>query len=339
MTLSNTSVQAVRKAGLHIIGCTPAIEQQMKAIPWRAVKSLDNSAPLAVAADAGVPIRILRLYGIEQMDPVTAAQRWLQQDLSHTTHLQLCCESARGYDPAWQREVIAAVDAGGYGGRYLVGNFATGNPDHVDHRNGYVHFPQLEPLYDLLRMPRVDLGLDEYTGILPSNPEWSQWVPWTVLRHRLIIADLAHQGIEPDVYILESGVDNVKPVVSGHGGWIEAGYTAEQMAALMAYLDEQDASDHHVQCRCYFTSGPTPDWVHYDMSAPDDVYIAQVTQKGQKVFLVQAGHLNIENNCNTGLRGETGAPGRRGSAPRAAPGRALPTSFLRKPPPASRRAD
>ncbi len=265
--------ESVRRSalGLHVIQPSVAVDAVIRAAPWAAVKSLASpsggapGAPLATAAAAGIPIRILRLFGIEQMGSSAAVQRWLQQDLTHASHLQLCCESDRGDDPVWQGEVIAGLRAGGYGGRYLVGNFPTGNPAQVVTTPRGPHFPQLEPLYPLLQQSGVDLGLDEYTGILETDPRWSQWAPWTVQRHRVILEDLGRQGISPDVYILESGGDNVPPEMHG-GGWQARGWRSSEYVALLRGIDRQDQQDSAVQCRCLFTLGATPDWASYEIA-------------------------------------------------------------------------
>ena len=278
------------KLGLHIIGNPPGAADTirsanwgavaadtMRSANWAAVKCVDDSAPLATAQSAGIPSRILRLWDIERMGSSAAARRWLQQDLSHVTHVQLCCESARGLDPVWQGEVIAGLRSGGYSGRFLAGCFATGNPTQVQEGvHAGPHFPELMPLVPLLQQPDVDLGLDEYTGLLNTDPRWAQWAPWTVQRHRLMLQCLAYHDWQGAVYILESGGDNVQPVTDG-GGWQTRGWSAAQFLSLLQYLDQQDQQDEAVRCRCLFTLGATPDWASYEIApivGPLAAYVA-----------------------------------------------------------------
>ncbi len=277
--------------GLHVIQWKGSVtDAAIRAAPWAAVKALDDSAPLATAQSAGIPSRILRLWDIERMGSSAAAQRWLQQDLSHVTHVQLCCESARGLDPVWQGEVIAGLRSGGYSGRFLAGCFATGNPARVQEGvHAGPHFPELMPLVPLLRQPDVDLGLDEYTGLLPSrgdpagtpDPRWAQWAPWTVQRHRLMLQCLAYHDWQGAVYILESGGDNVQPVTDG-SGWQTRGWSAAQFLSLLQYLDQQDQQDEAVRCRCLFTLGATPDWASYEIAPVVGQLAAYVAAAGRK---------------------------------------------------------
>ena len=239
------------------------IDAAIRSAPFVCIKALNDSAPLATAAAQGIPVRILRLYGIEQLGAGDAVNRWLQQDLSHATHLQLVCEDSKGYDAQWQGAVIEGL-APHYGGRYLIGGFPTGNPTQVT--GDPSHFPEFEPLYPLLRRADVDLALDEYGASLPTDATWAQWNPWTAQRHRLIVADLARQGIAVHVAITESGRDDVQPDAADKtaGGW-QLHWTAEQYMAFLAALDAGDQADDAVICRCIFTLGGTSDWASFEL--------------------------------------------------------------------------
>lgn len=243
---------------------SPAVDAAIRSAPWAAVKSLGNTQPLATARDAGIPVRILRMYGIERLDASQAVAQWLSADLSVVTHVQLVCEDQRGYDAGWQQAVIDGLRNGDYRGRFLVGGFATGNPSQIVVQGNDAHFPEMEPIYPLLRRPDVDLAVDEYSGILASDPRWAVWAPYTAQRHRLIVADLARQAIAARVLITESGGDNVQPVTTG-GGWRTRGWSANDYVALLQALDAGDQTDAAVFCRCVYTLNATPDWASYEI--------------------------------------------------------------------------
>ncbi len=253
------------KLALHVHQPSPAVDAAIRSAPWAAVKSLGNTQPLATARDAGVPIRILRMYGIERLDPAGAVAMWQGADLSAVTHVQLVCEDARGYDAAWQQAVKDGLRAGGYAGRFLVGGFATGNPQQIVDTPAGPHFPELEAIYSLLRRPDVDLALDEYSGILADDPRWPAWAPYTNQRHRLIVADLSRQGIAVKVLITESGGDSIQPEASG-GGWQTRGWTAGDYLALLMALDAGDQTDDALIGRCIYTLNATADWAAFEIA-------------------------------------------------------------------------
>jgi N-acetyl-anhydromuramyl-L-alanine amidase AmpD len=233
---------------------------------WSAWKSVNSTAPLAVAASAGIPVRIFRDTSTDAAGSTDAANILLAHDLSAVTHLQICCESGRSLDPVWQTEVYYGLRNGGYGGTILVGALPTGNPTQITVVGNDPHFPELEPLYPLLRLTGIDLALDEYTGILSTDPRVPAWWPYTAQRHRLIVADLARQGIAVQVVITESGADNVQPEASGQGGWQARGWAAADYLTTLQALDAGDQADAAVLCRCVFASNPTPDWAAFDIT-------------------------------------------------------------------------
>lgn len=266
------------KLGLHVHQPSPEVDAIIRSAPWAAVKSLGNTQPLVTARDAGIPIRILRMYGVEALDPSSAVALWAGADLSMVTHVQLVCESTRGYDTGWQLSVINGLKARGYTGRFLVGGFATGNPEkNVADGPGW-HFPELEPIYTLLKRPDVDLGLDAYSGILPSNAGWGEWAQWTGERPRLILADLARQGIDSHAIICESGGDNAQPALTG-GGWLTRSWSPDEYLSLLTTLDQDDQQLEGVLARCIFTLNATPDWGNYEIQSISTQLAAYVTSK------------------------------------------------------------
>ena len=265
------------KLALHCHRAGPDVDAAIRACQWAACKALDTVLPLQTAQAAGIPVRILRVFGVEALAPAAAAARFLSHDLSAVTHLQLVCEQAPGYDPAWQGAVIAALRAGGYRGRFLVGGFADGTP--ASFAGNPPHFPDLEPLYPLLRRPDADLALDCYTGILASDPRWAQWAPWTAQRATLLHDDLARQGIAVNVVVTESGGDNAPPVPSG-GGWQARGWSQADYAATLAAIDRDDRAHDWLLARCIFTLGAAPDWAAYEIAPIVPALAAYVRSQG-----------------------------------------------------------
>ena len=252
------------KVALHAHRSGPDIDNAIRSSSWGGVKVLDDPACLATAEQAGIPVRILRLYQIEQLDAASAISRWRSLDLSHTTHLQLCneLEGGRCYDPTWLGAVIAGLRDGGYRGKFAIGFYPTGTPEIIDQNN---HFPQLEPLYPLLRDPDVVLGINAYSGILTYDTRWDEWKDYTCLRYIPILNDLATQGIYPSVIIGESGGDNVEPAETG-GGWQTRNWSAGEYLNLLEALDHTDQQTPQVLCRCIFTLGSTdPQWSSYEI--------------------------------------------------------------------------
>lgn len=250
------------KFSLHVIAPSATTDALIQSAPWRAVKAVNQTHSLSVAAVAGVGIRILRDAGTDALSPDAAAARLLTHDLADVTHVQLCCEDAKSYDPAWQLAVIDGLRAAGYVGRFLVGAFATGNPPTIT--GDPPHFPQLEPLYPLLRRPDVALAVDAYTGLLIFDPRWAAWAPYTVFRPTLIHDDLARQGIACDIVVTESGGDDVAPVTTG-GGWQTRDWSSAEYLATLRAVDTDDRSHPWLLARCIFTTGATEDWQSYEI--------------------------------------------------------------------------
>lgn len=270
------------KLALHVHRGGADIDAAVRLAPWCAVKAFNDSAPLATAAAQGIPVRILRLYNIETMAPNDAVNRWLQQNLSNVTHIQLVCEASQGYDPVWQQQVIDGLKPH-FGGTFLIGGFPTGNPtDYTGSSIANYHFPQYEPLYPLLRRSDTALALDEYGSVLPGTVDAQTWWPWTATRHKYVLADLARQGINTRVIITESGRDSVNPNNNEMppGGWKHY-WGASQYLSYLQALDASDLQDDGVICRCIFTLGNNDQWLSFDISGIVSQIAAYVTtQKG-----------------------------------------------------------
>ncbi|MDE2467745.1 MAG: hypothetical protein KGL35_03145, partial [Bradyrhizobium sp.] len=267
------------KIALHCHRAGPDIDAAIARAPWAAVKALNDSAPLATARAHGIPVRILRLYGIETLSDSDAVNRWLQQDLSAASHLQLVCEDGKGYDAQWQGAIINGLRPH-FGGTFLIGGFPTGNPKDYDskdhtksdgtwtHADGTPHFPALLPLVPLLQHPDVALGVDEYTSILSTDPRWNGELEWMPARYELLHHCLEVHGASPNVVILESGADDGEPAPSKTGSWTGRGWSAADYLTTLEALDSLDQQAPYVVCRCVFTLGAdsAPQWRPYEIA-------------------------------------------------------------------------
>jgi len=274
------------RLGLHCHRAGPDIDAAIRACNWAAVKALGTCEPLVTARDQGIPIRILRQYGVESLSPQDAANRFLATaHLDAATEVQLVCEDAKGYDLAWQRAVMAAMGAGGYRGGYLAGGYATGTPEQI--RQGVhpgPHFPQLMGLAG--NWPFGSIALDEYVGCCSDDPLWAQWLPWTGTRHGVLSECLVHHPVTLPTYVItESGIDNVIPNVGG-GGWLARGVSADRYVQTLIALDQLDQRRPDVLARCIFTLGATPDWAGFEIAGIISQLAAYVnSQKGPTVTI------------------------------------------------------
>ena len=239
----------VTKLALHCHRSGPDIAAAIRSANWAGCKQLDGTDMLSVAQQAGIPTRILRVFGVEEMVAADAANAIATYDLAPVTHIQLCCEQ-RCTDVAWQTAVIDGLAGHGYHGRYLAGGFSTGTCSPSD----------LQTLAPLFERGDVDLALNEYSGILPDDPAWHQWATWTSERHRALLESGTIR-----VIVTESGGDNVQPDLAG-GGWQTRGWTADQYVGLLTKLDQDDQADGYVICRCVFTLGAPPDWAAFEIA-------------------------------------------------------------------------
>lgn len=246
----------VTKLALHCHRSEPDIAAAIRSAGWAGCKQLDGTDMLAVAQQANIPVRILRVFGIEEMVAADAANAIAAYDLAPVTHVQLCCEQ-RCTDVAWQQAVIDGLAGRGYRGRYLAGGFSTGTCSPSD----------LQTLAPLFARGDVDLALNEYSGILPDDPAWHQWTPWTSERHRALLPDGTIPPAPPDIRVIvtESGGDNVQPDITG-GGWQTRGWSADQYVGLLTKLDQDDQADNYVICRCIYTLGAPPDWAAFEIA-------------------------------------------------------------------------
>jgi hypothetical protein len=243
--------------------------------PWAGVKSIDYTLPLQVAAAAGVPIRVLRVFGVESADPATAASQFLAKDLSAVTHIQLANESDKCSDYGWQAGVVAGLRAGGYRGAFLGMGFATGNPKAVlfPYQVGYPeshtgpHFPDwvTSPMqnimsacntWDLNCAHRSGIALNQYFYSSTNEASWVDDLPFKQNRAQSIDSCLIQHGqILPDVYVTECGREV--------GGW-KSLMTASQFVDAVVFLDTVDRSNSWLKTRFYFTLSPNPQWSAYD---------------------------------------------------------------------------
>lgn len=251
------------------------LQSEIGLAPWAGVKSIDYTLPLQIAKNAGVPIRVLRVFGVESADPATAASQFLTKDLSSVTHIQLANESARCSDYNWQAGVVAGVRAGGYRGAFLGMGFSTGNPTGVLFPNdaGYPehhvgpHFPDWEtsPMqqimsacntWDLDCTCRSGIALNQYFYSSTDSANWVNDLPFKQNRAQSIDSCLIQHGkILPDVYVTESGREV--------GGW-KSLMTALQFIDSVVFLDAVDESNSWLKVRFYFTLSPNQQWLSYD---------------------------------------------------------------------------
>ena len=257
----------------------PVAESQLRAdiglAPWAGVKSIDYTLPLAVARDAGVSIRVLRVFGSEGLDPVGAAALFLSKDLTAVTHLQLANESPRCGDFAWQSGVVAALRSGGYRGAFLGMGFATGNPA-AELRPGDVgypdrhigsHFPDwlgpdMVAIAAACRQWGADcankngVALNQYFYCSALSADWVNDLQYRPNRAQSVNSCLFQHNLDiPDVYVTECGREV--------GGW-QGQMSVGEFADAATFLDGMDQSNAWLKARFYFTLSPANQWVRYD---------------------------------------------------------------------------
>ena len=267
------------KIGLHVhqAQSPTGLDRQatidaVRSAPWAAVKQFNGTDLLAVAKEQGIALRVLRVWDdAGGLSPKQLADRVSTYDLRPVTHVQAVCETAQGYDLAWQEQFLGELWHRGFGGHIAAFGFATGNPTQVSYPAGHTgpHFPQwlaLVPLFALLLSRSPDgeeglIGLDEYWGRKASDPQWTTDLLWYARRHEQIEACLSQHGITTPRYIrLETGRDQV-PVSLPYGGWQALGWTAAEYLDCRTQLDAADRCCAKLAASVDFSLNATPDWV------------------------------------------------------------------------------